>query len=72
MGSSRVDKQTEKFVTKEVHGQLVRVRILKPFKGDDDVLPSKKKKKVKKKYCHWCETEIFDPGKECDLCGREF
>jgi len=72
MSSSRVDKHTEKFVTKEVHGQLVRVRILKPHLEEDEPPPSTMKKKVRVKYCEWCEVEVFDAGKTCDLCNREF
>lgn len=55
---------------KEVHGQLVKVRVLHPHKAEDE--PEGKKKRPRKRFCMSCETEIFDPGKACDLCGNEF
>lgn len=67
---SRVDKYTDHFEMKEVHGQLVNVRVLKPHKPDGT--PSKVKRLRKNKFCRFCETEVFDAGKECDLCGGEF
>ena len=33
--SNRVDKMTDHFEWKEIHGQRVKVRILKPFKDKE-------------------------------------
>jgi hypothetical protein len=68
--SSRIDKHTERFVSKMVHGQMVKVRVLKPHMEEDEA-PAVATKKRNKKYCTFCETEIFNAGNVCDLCGRE-
>ena len=69
---SRIDKHTERFEMKEIHGQLIQVRILKPYKPDETVSKRGNRHSKKKRYCRWCDTEVFDAGRECDLCGREF